>query len=67
MLVALDVDGTLIDWDERLTDRVRDAVAATVAAGHDVVIATGRSVAGTLPVLDRLGLIRGWTVCSTVP
>lgn len=64
MLVALDIDGTILDWDEGLSDRVRDAVAAVAAAGHDVVIATGRSVVGTVPVLDRLGLTTGWAVCS---
>jgi hydroxymethylpyrimidine pyrophosphatase-like HAD family hydrolase len=63
-VVALDIDGTLIDWDERLSDRVRSAVAATVEAGHHVVVATGRSLHGTLPILDRLGLVEGWTVCS---
>jgi hydroxymethylpyrimidine pyrophosphatase-like HAD family hydrolase len=64
MLVALDVDGTILNWDGRLSDRVRDAVAAVAAAGHDVVIATGRSVVGTIPVLDRLSLTTGWAVCS---
>jgi hydroxymethylpyrimidine pyrophosphatase-like HAD family hydrolase len=63
MLVALDVDGTILDWDGELSDRVRNAVAA-VAAEHDVVIATGRAVVGTVPVLDRLGLTSGWAVCS---
>lgn len=64
LLVALDVDGTIIDYDEALSERVRDAVTAVVAAGHHVVIATGRSLPGTLPVLDRLGLVHGWCVCS---
>jgi HAD superfamily hydrolase (TIGR01484 family) len=63
-LAALDIDGTLLDHDERLTDRVRDAVTGVVAAGVHVVVATGRSLHGTLPVLDRLGLQHGWTVCS---
>jgi hydroxymethylpyrimidine pyrophosphatase-like HAD family hydrolase len=64
LLIALDVDGTIIDYDEALSDRVRDAVAAVVKAGHHVVVATGRSLPGTLPVLDRLGLVEGWCVCS---
>lgn len=64
LLVALDVDGTTIDHDERLTDRVRDAVRAVADDGHHVVIATGRSLYGTLPVLDRLGLTTGFAVCS---
>ncbi len=64
LLVALDVDGTVIDYDEAMSDRVRAAVQGVVLAGHHVVVATGRSLPGTLPVLDRLGLVRGWCVCS---
>ena len=64
LLVALDIDGTIIDYDEALSERVRDAVTAVVQAGHHVVVATGRSLPGTLPVLDRLGLVTGWSVCS---
>jgi hydroxymethylpyrimidine pyrophosphatase-like HAD family hydrolase len=63
-LVALDIDGTIIDYDETLSERVREAVTAVVEAGHHVVIATGRSLPATLPVLDRLGLTEGWAVCS---
>ena len=64
LLVALDVDGTIIDYDEALSERVRDAVTAVAEAGHHVVIATGRSLPATLPVLDRLGIDSGWAVCS---
>ncbi len=64
LLVALDIDGTIIDYDEALSERVRSAVTAVVRAGHHVVIATGRSLHATLPVLDRLGLTAGWAVCS---
>lgn len=63
-LVALDIDGTILDHDQRLTDRVRSAVQAVADLGTHVVIATGRSLDETLPVLDRLGLISGWAVCS---
>jgi len=62
-LVALDIDGTILDHDQRLTEPVRAAVARVDRAEH-VVIATGRSLYSTLPVLDRLGLQRGWAVCS---
>jgi hydroxymethylpyrimidine pyrophosphatase-like HAD family hydrolase len=64
LLVALDVDGTILDHDERLSDRVRGAVRAVADGGHHVVVATGRSLHGTLPVLDRLGLTTGYAVCS---
>ena len=63
-LVALDVDGTLLDYAEGLSDRVADAVRHTREAGHHVVLATGRSVTATLPVAARLGITRGWAVCS---
>lgn len=63
-LVALDLDGTVLDHDERLSDRVRAAVRAAASSGVHVVVATGRSVHATLPVLDRLGLVGGWAVCS---
>ena len=63
-LIALDVDGTLLDYDERISERVRRAVTAVVRAGHHVVVATGRSLPGTLPVLRELGLTHGYAVCS---
>lgn len=64
LLVALDIDGTIVDWDQGLSDRVAAAVAGTVAAGHHVVIATGRSAAGATHVTEQLGLRYGWAVCS---
>ena len=63
-LVALDVDGTLVDYDQRLSPRVRDAVAAVRDAGHHVVVSTGRSIMGTTRVLADLGLTHGAAVLS---
>lgn len=63
-LVALDIDGTTVRHDGTMSTHVRDAVRRTASAGHHVVIATGRSVLGTLPVLRDLGLDRGYAVCS---
>jgi len=64
MLLALDIDGTIVDWDEQLSPRVRDAIRAADAAGHHVVLATGRSLQGMLVVARALGLSHGWAVCS---
>jgi hydroxymethylpyrimidine pyrophosphatase-like HAD family hydrolase len=64
LLVGLDVDGTIVDHDERLSDRVREAVQRVAKSGAHVVVATGRSLHGTLPVLQRLGLDEGYVVCS---
>ena len=63
-LVALDVDGTLIHYDQSMSPRVRKAVRAAYDAGHQLVIATGRSLLGTLPIADELGLDDNYLVCS---
>lgn len=55
-LVATDVDGTLLDPDERVTARTREAVAAAVAGGAHFVLATGRPPRWIPPVVDALGI-----------
>ena len=64
LLVALDVDGTIVGHDLGLSDRVLKAVRAVAEAGHHVVVATGRSSTATMPVLIDLGLQTGYLVCS---
>jgi Cof subfamily protein (haloacid dehalogenase superfamily) len=62
--VALDIDGTLIDHDEGMSDAVLDAVRRT-AARVPVFLATGRAWSTTKPVAGRLGLpAGGFVVCS---
>jgi len=61
--VALDIDGTLIDHDERLSPAVVDAVRRT-AAQVPVILATGRAWQTTKPVATTLGLPEGLVVCS---
>lgn len=63
-LIALDIDGTTITYDGDLSSEVRDVVAQVADAGHHVVIATGRAIVGTLPILEALNLDRGFAVCS---
>lgn len=63
-LIALDVDGTLVDHDGNMTDEVRDAARSVVDAGHEVIIATGRSLGAALPIIEQIGLTRGYSVCS---
>ena len=58
LLVALDVDGTIVHHDGRLSPRVTEAVRALDDLPHvTVVIATGRSVISTLPVMEALRLM----------
>jgi hypothetical protein len=55
-LVALDLDGTLIEDDGPIRERTRNAVAAVGALGVPVVIATGRMASSVRPFVDTLGL-----------
>ncbi|MCI4674239.1 HAD family hydrolase [Candidatus Mycolicibacterium alkanivorans] len=54
-LIATDVDGTLLDEDERVTARTRNVVRAAVAAGTHFVLATGRPPRWIPPVVEALG------------
>ncbi|WP_309075785.1 HAD family hydrolase [Paenarthrobacter sp.] len=63
LMIALDVDGTLVDHDGHMSPAVRSAAQAVVASGHDVMIATGRSLNATLPIIQQIGLDRGYAVC----
>ena len=63
-LIALDIDGTLLDYDGSLSAAVRDAVIAAENAGHHVVLASGRDMTAMQPIVAQLGLTNGWMVCS---
>jgi len=64
LLVALDLDGTVILEDESFSPRVEEAVRRTVDAGHIVTIATGRSWEATSYILHALGILPEFVVCS---
>ncbi len=55
-LLALDIDGTLLDSRGRLPEAHRDAVAEAVGAGIAVVLATGRALHFTRPVASALAV-----------
>ena len=63
-LVALDVDGTIVDRDGVLPSAVADVIRAVVAADVPVVLSTGRSWHGTRDLVDLLRLPGGPVVCS---
>lgn len=64
LLVALDVDGTIVRSDGVVSPRVLAAVRAVHGAQHHVVLSTGRSPQATVPVIAALGLGGGHAVCS---
>jgi Cof subfamily protein (haloacid dehalogenase superfamily) len=55
-LLALDLDGTIIDPRLNLDPRDGEALARIKAAGVDVIACTGRPFPGALPWVQRLGL-----------
>ena len=64
LLIALDIDGTVLTEDGALGDGTVREIGRLRDAGHEIMLATGRSVAMTLPVLDRLGITPEYVVCS---
>ncbi len=63
-LVALDIDGTLVDDFERTTPAVAAAVLAVRDSGVPVVLSTGRSVFGITEIIEMFELERGHAVAS---
>jgi hydroxymethylpyrimidine pyrophosphatase-like HAD family hydrolase len=63
-LVALDIDGTLVDPDNNFSPAVEAAVHAVLDAGTHVVLSTGRGLTATRPLAERLALPKPYLVCS---
>ncbi|MFT4186928.1 MAG: HAD family hydrolase [Micrococcaceae bacterium] len=59
MLIALDIDGTVINYDGTFTDVQKDAIKDVIERGHKVIFATGRSVAATVPYMKQVGMEHG--------
>ena len=63
-LVAIDLDGTMLSRDGSMSPAVSQAVRDVAEAGVDVVIATGRAIGSTMPIVGHLGLNHGFVICS---
>ncbi|MFD6138779.1 HAD family hydrolase [Promicromonospora sp. NPDC060271] len=63
-LIALDIDGTLSAGGMAVPAVTVEAVEDVRRSGHHVVLASGRSLVGVLPVARRLGIDPGWVVAS---
>ena len=53
-LLALDIDGTLLDSSGRLPDANRDAIARAIDRGVEVALATGRRYDYARPIFEQL-------------
>jgi Cof subfamily protein (haloacid dehalogenase superfamily) len=55
-LIAIDVDGTLVNTEGKLPDENRVALHRAHEAGFKICLCTGRTVSEARPVIDELGL-----------
>ena len=55
-LIAVDVDGTLLDSSEKITDRTRKAINCAIGRGLIFTISSGRPVQAVRPIIKELGL-----------
>lgn len=55
-LIALDIDGTLLNKEKKVTDEVFDAIQAAKEKGVKVVLSTGRPLPGVQTLLKELKL-----------
>jgi Cof subfamily protein (haloacid dehalogenase superfamily) len=53
-LIALDLDGTLLDSEGRIPDANREALARAIEAGVEVALATGRRYDFARPIFESL-------------
>lgn len=56
MLLAFDLDNTIVTQDNRILKRTREAIFAARAAGHRVTVLTGRTQASAKLHIDDLNL-----------
>ncbi|MBO9608959.1 MAG: HAD family phosphatase [Paenibacillaceae bacterium] len=55
-MIAIDVDGTLLNDGYELTAATKQAVRAAYQAGAEIVLCTGRSPLNALPIMEQLEL-----------
>jgi Cof subfamily protein (haloacid dehalogenase superfamily) len=55
-VLALDIDGTLVNSRNELSPRVREALRTAVRHGIRLVLATGRRYSRALPLVEPLGI-----------
>ena len=55
-LIALDMDGTILNGSSELTPRTKKAIRSAISSGIAVVIATGRMYPSALPLIKEIGI-----------
>lgn len=62
-LIAVDLDGTLLNTDHQLSERNENALKSALAKGVKLILATGKSFIAASHLVERLGL-QTPTICS---
>ncbi|EKE02475.1 MAG: hypothetical protein ACD_20C00380G0002 [uncultured bacterium] len=55
-LIALDIDGTILNKEFHVSDRVKNTIARAIDSGIYVILATGRMYSATVPIASNLGI-----------
>lgn len=55
-LIAIDIDGTIMNKEFQINDRVKDAITRAINSGIYVILATGRMYSATVPIAANLGI-----------
>ena len=58
-LIALDMDGTLLTTDKKVSEKTEAAIKAAEAKGVKIVLASGRPLLGLNRYLEELDLLKG--------
>ena len=64
-LVVLDMDGTLLNKNKKISKANKDAIKYAIKKGVKIAICTGRFIEGVSPYLKELDIINDDTYCIT--
>ncbi|MFH0702993.1 MAG: Cof-type HAD-IIB family hydrolase [bacterium] len=56
-LIALDIDGTIMDHQFKISDRVKETILKAINSNIYVVLATGRMYSSTVPIALETGIL----------
>lgn len=55
-LIAIDIDGTMLNSENKLTSRTKDTIRKAVKQNINIVVATGRMYTSALPLIKETGI-----------
>ena len=55
-LVAIDLDGTLLDNDHQVSERNASAIRRAIEQGTEIIIATGKTRSSAVELIETLGI-----------